>query len=118
MTLASCCNRLLQWRADTDFNPMRGGDIYIDPYSLLKDNSDLTLSRRTYSTISVFKKSKLLVSHNTLSLLSNMHAFTKLIPLALATIAIALPGQLQERESTTYDDSVKAYVWSDRPTLS
>ena len=29
MTLASCCNRISQWRADADLNSKRGGDIYI-----------------------------------------------------------------------------------------
>lgn len=101
-----------------EFKSLRGEDIYIGSCSLLNNNNDLTLSKRAHSNISIFEKVKSSVHHSTLSLLSNMHAFTKLMPLALASLAVALPEQLQKRASTAFDDNVHTYAGTDCPTLS
>ena len=49
---------------------------------------------------------------------NNMHAFSKLMPLALSALAIAAPSQLQERAGTAYTDTVELYPLIYRYTLS
>ena len=47
-----------------------------------------------------------------------MHAFSKLMPLALSALAIAAPSQLQERAGTAYTDTVELCPLVYRYTLS
>ena len=37
---------------------------------------------------------------------TNMHTFSKLMPLGLSALALALPSQLQERAGTQFTDTV------------
>ena len=47
-----------------------------------------------------------------------MHALTKLMPLALAGLAFALPEPLEKRAPTAYDDNVQIQARTDHPSLS
>lgn len=84
--------------------------ITVSPYSLLNDNGDLKYSEELTESSPSSKGSFFQALHSISSLLFKMHAFTKLMPLALGALAAALPGQLQERTGSQFTDTVRIYL--------
>ena len=83
--------------------------INVSPYSLLNDNGDLKYPEELTESSPSPKRSFFQALHSISSLLLRMHAFTKLMPLALGALADALPGQLQERTGSQFTDTVRIY---------
>ena len=53
---------------------------------------------------------------HSLKLSTNMHAFSKLMPLGLSALALALPSQIQERAGTQFTDTVRVCLLTDKHT--
>ena len=107
MTCSFHRNQLSQWRANA-FYGRKGRDIHYkcDLYSafqcshlpqLLSNNSKQQKPPSTTKFTGLLRQFKPS---------TNMHAFSKLMPLGLSALALALPSQVQERAGTPFTDTV------------
>ena len=108
MTSSFHRNQLSRWRANAScFLPReRRRDIINTTFlPLFNTRIYLNSSQTTPSDKSFLQQSNLPHLHS-LKPSTNMHAFSKLFPLGLSALALALPSQLQERAGTQFTDTV------------